>query len=63
MPGSASPIELTAAEQSVIDSLIRSPQSRQGQVVRLKLVVLAHEGHSNRSIASRLGMGISAVGK
>jgi hypothetical protein len=61
MPGTALPIELSTEEKSAIDSLIRSPQTRQGQVVRLKVVLRAHEGCSNRNIADLLRIGLSAV--
>lgn len=63
MPRHALPIVLTESEEALLDSLIRSPQSPQGFVVRLKIVRLAHEGCSNRQIATRLGVGLSAVGK
>jgi transposase len=63
MSRSAVPLELTEAEKSVLESLIRSPQSPQGHVTRLKIVLLAHQGRSNREIARLLGVGLSAVGK
>jgi transposase len=51
----ATPIELTDGERSMLESMIRSPKTEHGLVERARIVLLAAEGRSTRSIAKELG--------
>jgi transposase len=51
----ATPIELTEVERSMLESIVRSPKSEHGLVERARMVLLAAEGGSTRSIAKALG--------
>ena len=63
MSRSIKPLNLTDDEKVTIEALIRSPQSTQGQVTRLKIVNFSHQGLAQTEIARTLGIGLSAVGK
>ena len=56
-------IELTDEERRVLQALIRSRQTAQGQITRMKIVVLAAAGKTNEQTAADLGVGLSTVGK
>src|SRR5260370_34295122 len=51
----ATPIELTEVERSMLESIVRSPKCEHGLVERARMVLLAAEGGSTRSIAKALG--------
>lgn len=51
----ATPIELTEEERAVLESMVRSPKTEHGLVERARIVLLAAEGRSTRSIAAELG--------
>lgn len=51
----ATPIELTEQERSVLEAMIRSPKTEHGTVERARIVLLAAQGRSTRSIANELG--------
>ena len=51
----ATPIELTEQERSVLEAMIRSAKTEHGTVERARIVLLAAQGRSTRSIASELG--------
>lgn len=51
----ATPIELTEEERSVLEGMVRSPKTAHGLVERARIVLLAAEGRSTRSIADELG--------
>jgi transposase len=51
----ATPIILTEQERSVLEAMIRSPKTEHGMVERARIVLLAAEGRSTRSIAKELG--------
>lgn len=50
----ATPIELTEQERSALEAMIRSPKTEHGIVERARIVLLAAEGRSTRSIADEL---------
>ena len=51
----ATPIVLTEQERSTLEVMIRSPKTEHGIVERARIVLLAAQGRSTRSIASELG--------
>lgn len=51
----ATPIVLTEQERSALEAVIRSPKTEHGIVERARVVLLAAQGRSTRSIASELG--------
>jgi len=51
----ATAIILTEQERSVLEAMIRSPKTEHGMVERARIVLLAAEGRSTRSIAEELG--------
>ena len=51
----ATPIVLTEQERSALEAMIRSPKTEHGIVERARIVLLAAEGRSTRSIAAELG--------
>lgn len=51
----ATPIILRGEERSVLESMVRSPKTGHGLVERARIVLLAAEGRSTRSIAEELG--------
>ncbi len=51
----ATPIELTAKERSALEAMICSAKTEHGLVERARLVLLAAQGRSTRSIAAELG--------
>ena len=51
----ATPIALTKQERSALEAMIRSPKTEHGIVERARIVLLAAEGRSTRSIAAELG--------
>jgi transposase len=51
----ATPIALTEQERSALEAMIRSPKTEHGIVERARIVLLASEGRSTRSIADELG--------
>jgi transposase len=51
----AIPIELTEEERSVLESMVRSRKTERGLSERARMVLLAAEGRSTRSIALELG--------
>src|SRR5581483_3008613 len=51
----ATAIELTETERSMLESMVRSPKSEHGLVERARIVLLAAERHSTRSIAKAIG--------
>jgi hypothetical protein len=51
----ATPIVLSEEERSALETMIRSPKTEQGLVERARIVPLAAEGRSARSIAAELG--------
>ena len=51
----ATPIVLTEQERSDLEAMIRSPKTEHGIVERARIVLLAAEGRSTRSIAAELG--------
>jgi transposase len=59
----ATPITLTEEERSVLESMIRSPKTGHGLVVRARIVLLAAAGRSTRSIAKELGTWPGPVSK
>ena len=63
MSRKAAPLPLTDEELILVKTLIRSPQMPQGQVVRLRVVELAHEGIPHREIAAALDIALSTVWK
>lgn len=58
-----SKLAISEEELAVLDSLIRSPQTPQGQVVRLRIVRLAFEGRRDSEIVATLGVSLSSAGK
>ena len=46
---------LTEEERAVLESMVRSPKTAQGMSARARMVLLAAEGRSTRSIAAALG--------
>ena len=50
----ATPIALTEQERSALEAMIRSPKTEHGIVERARIVLLAAEGRSTRSIAAEL---------
>lgn len=59
------PVELHLTEQELvlIKGLIRSPQTSQGQVTRLRVVEMAHAGCPHQHIAETLNIALSTVWK
>lgn len=51
----ATPIILTEEERTVLESMVRSPKTARGLSERARMVLLAAEGQSTRSIAAELG--------
>lgn len=51
----ATPIVLSGEERRVLEGMVRSPKTEHGLVERAKMVLLAAEGRSTRSIAQELG--------
>ena len=51
----ATPIILSERERSALEAMIRSPKTEHGTVERARIVLLAAEGRSTRSIAAELG--------
>ena len=51
----ATVIDLTEQERSVLEAMMRSPKTEQGTVERARIVLLAAQGRSTRSIAAELG--------
>src|SRR5262249_57668934 len=51
----ATPIVLSEQERSALEAMIRSPKTEHGTVERARIVLLAAEGRSTRSIAAELG--------
>ena len=51
----ATPIILTEEERAVLESMVRSPKTEQGVSERARMVLLAADGRSTRSIAAALG--------
>jgi transposase len=51
----ATPIILSEQERSALEAMIRSPKTEHGIVERARIVLLAAEGRSTRSIAAELG--------
>jgi len=51
----ATPISLTEEERAVLEGMVRSPKTEQGLSERARIVLLAAEGRSTRSIAAELG--------
>jgi transposase-like protein len=51
----ATPIVLSDQERSALEAMIRSPKTEHGTVERARIVLLAAEGRSTRSIAAELG--------
>ena len=51
----ATPVDLTDEERAVLESLVRSPRTGQRLAERVRIVLLAAEGRSTRSIAQALG--------
>ncbi len=51
----ATVIALTEQERSALEAMIRSPNTEHGIVERARIVLLAAEGRSTRSIAAALG--------
>jgi hypothetical protein len=51
----ATPIALTEQERSALEAMIRSAKTEYGIVERARIVLLAAEGRSTRSIAAELG--------
>jgi transposase len=51
----ATPIALTKQERSALEAMIRSPKTEHGIVERARIVLLAAEGRSTRSVAAELG--------
>jgi len=51
------PIKLTTAEEAKLDSLIKARNSRQGEVVRAKIILTAHRqpDWNNQQIAQAVG--------
>ncbi len=50
----ATPITLTEEERAVLESMVRSPKTAQGLSERARMVLLAADGRSTRSIATEL---------
>src|SRR5439155_11606175 len=50
----ATPIKLTAEERSALEAMIRSPKTEHVLVERARIVLLAAQGRSTRSIAAEL---------
>jgi hypothetical protein len=48
-------VRLTPEERVVLEAWLRAPTSEQRQVFRARVVLLAAEGHSTRSIVRELG--------
>lgn len=63
MSRKAAPLPLTDDELMLVQALIRSPQTPQGQAVRLRVVELAHAGTAHQEIAAALGIALSTVWK
>jgi hypothetical protein len=59
----ATPIRLTEEERSVLESMIRSPKTGHGLVIRARIVLLRAAGRSTRSIAKELGTWPGPVSK
>ena len=51
----ATPVVLTEPERSALAAMVRSPKTGHGMVERARIVLLAEEGRSTRSIAGELG--------
>ncbi len=51
----ATPVILTEEERAVLESMVRSPKTEQGVSERARMVLLAADGRSTRSIAAALG--------
>jgi len=54
----ATPIELTAEERAVLESMVRSPKTEQRLAQRGRVVLLAADRVSTRQIARRVGLSI-----
>src|SRR5262245_51388954 len=48
-------VRLSPEERAVLEARLRAPTTEQRQVFRARIVLLAAEGHSTRSIARELG--------
>src|SRR4051794_4834911 len=56
MPNPAPALDLSAAQKSEIEGLVRSGSTPQKVAIRCRLLLLAHEGVANQSIAEQLGL-------
>src|SRR5258708_2521938 len=59
----ATPIALSEQERSSLKAMIRSPKTEHGIVERARIVLLAAEGRSTRSIAAELAIGRGRVSR
>ena len=59
------PIELTTEEEAKLDSLIKARNSRQGEVLRAKIVLTAHRhpDWNNQQVAQEVGCSDRTVRK
>ncbi len=51
----AAEVRLTPEDRAVLEARVRAPTSEQREVFRARIVLLAGEGRSTRSIAGELG--------
>lgn len=56
MPRRATPIELTPAERTELERRVRARTSRQQDVLRARIILLAADDATNRAIAAELGI-------
>jgi len=57
----ATPVKLAKKERQELLSLIKRKTAPQRDVMRARLALLAHEGHSNTAIAQELGVSVQTV--
>jgi len=51
----AAEVRLTAEDRAVLEARVRAPTSEQRDVLRARIVLMAAEGRSTRSIATAVG--------
>jgi FixJ family two-component response regulator len=58
----ATPVKLAKKERQELLSLIGQKTAAQRDVMRARIALWAHEGHSNTAIARELGVSVQTVG-
>jgi len=63
MSRQAAVIDLTSDERATLESRVRAPSNEYRHVLRARIVLLAADGHSSKTISSRLGVRRATVSR